>query len=36
MKETEIERYECHDCGVCYWLIDRDGFECPTCQEQNN
>lgn len=35
IKITETEKYECYDCGVYYWVIDRDGFECPNCQEQN-
>lgn len=29
----EIEKYECHDCGVYYWVIDRDNFECPNCEQ---
>ncbi len=33
---TETEKYECHDCGVYYWVIDRDNFDCPNCEDQNN
>lgn len=34
MKTQELDKYECHKCGVYYWVIDRDDFECPNCQEQ--
>lgn len=30
----ELEKYECHDCGVYYWVIDRDNFECPNCKNE--
>jgi Zn finger protein HypA/HybF involved in hydrogenase expression len=30
------EKFECYDCGVYYWVIDRDNFDCPNCEEQNN
>lgn len=33
MRVLELEKYECHDCGVYYWVIDRDGFECPNCYD---
>jgi Zn finger protein HypA/HybF involved in hydrogenase expression len=32
----ELEKYECHECGVYYWVIDRDGFECPNCQDNEH
>jgi len=25
------EKYECHLCGVYYWVDDRDDFDCPNC-----
>lgn len=31
-KTEELEKYECYDCGVYYWVIDRDNFECPNCE----
>ena len=34
MNVKELDKYECHDCGVYYWVIDRNDFECPNCQEQ--
>lgn len=34
MKVQELEKYECHECGVYYWVIERDGFECPNCQDK--
>lgn len=33
MIAQELEKYECHECGVYYWVIERDGFECPNCQD---
>ena len=30
------EKFECYDCGVYYWVIDRDNFDCPNCEEKNN
>ena len=30
------EKFECYDCGVYYWVIDRDNFDCPNCEEENN
>ena len=32
----EVEKYECHHCGVYYWVIDRDDFECPNCEDNKN
>ena len=32
----DYEKYECNECGVYYWVIDRDTFECPNCEEINN
>ena len=29
----EVEKYECADCGVYYWVIDRNEFECPNCED---
>lgn len=32
----EVEKYECHNCGVYYWVIDRDDFDCPNCNDNKN
>ncbi len=29
----QLEKYECHDCGVYYWVLDRDEFECLNCHD---
>lgn len=33
MKINEVEKYECADCGVYYWVIDRNEFNCPNCED---
>jgi len=27
-----MEKFECADCGVYYWIIDRNDFDCPNCE----
>ena len=27
------EKFECYECGVYYWVIDRNDFDCPNCEE---
>lgn len=29
------EKYECHLCGVYYWVEDRDDFDCPNCTNES-
>lgn len=26
-----VEKFECPDCGVYYWVENRNEFECPNC-----
>ena len=30
-----MEKFECADCGVYYWTIDRNDFDCPNCETSN-
>jgi len=32
--EQKLQKFECAECGVFYWVEDRDEFECPNCQEK--
>ncbi|WP_152184428.1 hypothetical protein [Sulfurimonas indica] len=35
-EDEDLEKFECEDCG-CYFMVeDRDSFECPNCQTDNN
>ena len=36
MECKQVEKYECADCGVYYWVIDRNNFECPNCEDNHN
>lgn len=36
MDIKEVEKFECADCGVYYWVIDRDNFDCPNCEIKLN
>lgn len=27
------EKFECYECGVYYWVNDRDDFDCPNCED---
>ena len=27
-----VEKFECTQCGVYYWVEDRDSFDCPNCK----
>ena len=28
-----LEKFECGDCGCCFWVEDRNNFYCPNCFE---
>lgn len=28
------EKFECGDCGVYYWVEDRNNFNCPNCEDK--
>ena len=28
-----VEKFECEDCGIYYWVEDRDDFDCPNCED---
>ena len=34
-KENKV-KFECGDCGVYYWVEDRNNFECPNCEDKLN
>jgi rubrerythrin len=36
MKVKEVEKFECFDCGCYYWIIDRNDFQCPNCEQNDN
>lgn len=36
MKINEVDKYECSDCGVYYWVIDRNEFNCPNCEDNHS
>lgn len=27
------EKFDCGDCGVYYWVEDRNNFKCPNCED---
>jgi len=36
VKDEELEKFECEDCG-CYFIVkDRDDFDCPNCSSDAN
>jgi len=34
-KENKV-KFECGDCGVYYWVEDRNNFKCPNCEDKLN
>ena len=28
-----MEKFECGDCGCFYWVVDRNNFDCPNCEQ---
>ena len=28
-----VEKFECSECGVYYWVEDRGIFDCPNCRD---
>ena len=32
----DLQKWECDTCGIYLWVEDRDGIECPNCNEHTH